>query len=186
MSSSSTAFFSFAIGKEGRREVERDYLRRARANLGGRQRVTETTHDIYIWAESFPSSESNSVYAECAPTVLYRTDLGAAVSVSPRSEFQWFNVFQPLRDILLSTWACEKALAFAFVSSLHFLMMYGSRRVFLLRSLRAAHVPNNSTPQAKFLDNDITRAVDIAWCPSHCNIQGNDRADELAIMRRHS
>ncbi|KIK04742.1 hypothetical protein K443DRAFT_4492 [Laccaria amethystina LaAM-08-1] len=33
---------------------------------------------------------------------------------------------------------------------------------------------------AKFLDDDITHAVEITWCPSHCDIQGNDRADELA------
>jgi hypothetical protein len=33
---------------------------------------------------------------------------------------------------------------------------------------------------AKFLDDDITRAVEVVWCPSHCNIRGNDRADELA------
>ena len=33
---------------------------------------------------------------------------------------------------------------------------------------------------ANFLDGDIIRTVEIAWCPSHCNIRGNDRADELA------
>ena len=31
-----------------------------------------------------------------------------------------------------------------------------------------------------FLNGDIIRTVEIAWCPSHCNIRGNDRADELA------
>lgn len=33
---------------------------------------------------------------------------------------------------------------------------------------------------ARFLDNDPTRTIEIAWCPSHCKIDGNDRADELA------
>jgi len=33
---------------------------------------------------------------------------------------------------------------------------------------------------AKFLDNDATRTIKISWCPSHCKIRGNDRADELA------
>jgi hypothetical protein len=32
----------------------------------------------------------------------------------------------------------------------------------------------------KFLDDDPTHSIEIAWCPSHCNIKGNDRADELA------
>ena len=32
----------------------------------------------------------------------------------------------------------------------------------------------------KFLDDDPTRSIEVAWCPSHCNIPGNDRADELA------
>jgi len=32
----------------------------------------------------------------------------------------------------------------------------------------------------KFLDKDITHSIEIAWCPSHCNIKGNGRADELA------
>jgi len=33
---------------------------------------------------------------------------------------------------------------------------------------------------SKFLDDDITHTIEIAWCPSHCKIKGNDRADELA------
>lgn len=33
---------------------------------------------------------------------------------------------------------------------------------------------------ARFLDNDPRHTIEIAWCPSHCNIKGNDRADELA------
>ena len=37
---------------------------------------------------------------------------------------------------------------------------------------------------ANFLDGDIIRTVEIAWCPSHCNIRGNDRADELAKEAR--
>ena len=32
----------------------------------------------------------------------------------------------------------------------------------------------------KFLNTDKTHAIEVAWCPSHCNIKGNDRADELA------
>lgn len=32
----------------------------------------------------------------------------------------------------------------------------------------------------KFLDGGHTHTIEIAWCPSHCNIKGNDRADELA------
>jgi len=32
---------------------------------------------------------------------------------------------------------------------------------------------------SKFLDNDITHTIKIAWCPSHCKIKGNDRADKL-------
>ena len=32
----------------------------------------------------------------------------------------------------------------------------------------------------KFLDDMATRTVEISWCPSHCKIKGNDRADELA------
>jgi hypothetical protein len=32
----------------------------------------------------------------------------------------------------------------------------------------------------KFLNDNSTRTVEINWCPSHCKIQGNDRADELA------
>lgn len=32
----------------------------------------------------------------------------------------------------------------------------------------------------KFLDNSPTHTVEIEWCPSHCNIKGNDRADEIA------
>jgi len=33
---------------------------------------------------------------------------------------------------------------------------------------------------AKFLNNNTTCTIEINWCPSHCKIQGNDRADELA------
>jgi len=33
---------------------------------------------------------------------------------------------------------------------------------------------------SKFLDNNPTHTIEVAWCPSHCNIKGNDRADELA------
>jgi len=33
---------------------------------------------------------------------------------------------------------------------------------------------------AKFLDDNNTHSIEVAWCPSHCNIPGNDRADELA------
>jgi len=33
---------------------------------------------------------------------------------------------------------------------------------------------------AQFLDDNTTRAIEINWCPSHCKIKGNDRADELA------
>lgn len=33
---------------------------------------------------------------------------------------------------------------------------------------------------AQFLDDDPTHTITIAWCPSHCKIAGNDRADELA------
>ena len=33
---------------------------------------------------------------------------------------------------------------------------------------------------AKFLDTDPTHTAEIEWCPSHCNIKGNDRADEIA------
>jgi len=33
---------------------------------------------------------------------------------------------------------------------------------------------------AKFLDNNATCMIEINWCPSHCKIQGNDRADKLA------
>jgi hypothetical protein len=33
---------------------------------------------------------------------------------------------------------------------------------------------------AKFLDEDPTHSVGVPWCPRHCNIEGNDRADELA------
>ena len=33
---------------------------------------------------------------------------------------------------------------------------------------------------AKFLNNNATRTIEITWCPSHCKIQGNNRADELA------
>jgi len=33
---------------------------------------------------------------------------------------------------------------------------------------------------AQFLDNNTTCAIEINWCPSHCKIKGNDRADELA------
>ena len=32
----------------------------------------------------------------------------------------------------------------------------------------------------KFLNNDPTHSIEVAWCPSHCNILGNDRPDELA------
>jgi hypothetical protein len=32
----------------------------------------------------------------------------------------------------------------------------------------------------KFLDDNATCTVEINWCPSHCKIQGNDRADKLA------
>jgi len=32
----------------------------------------------------------------------------------------------------------------------------------------------------KFLDDDNAHSIEVAWCPSHCNIPGNDRADELA------
>jgi len=32
----------------------------------------------------------------------------------------------------------------------------------------------------KFLDDNLTYTIEIAWCLSHCNIKGNDRADELA------
>lgn len=30
------------------------------------------------------------------------------------------------------------------------------------------------------LDDDTAHSIEVAWCPSHCNIPGNDRADELA------
>ena len=33
---------------------------------------------------------------------------------------------------------------------------------------------------SKFLDDDNTHSIEVAWCPSHCNILGNDRVDELA------
>ena len=32
----------------------------------------------------------------------------------------------------------------------------------------------------KFLNGNTTHSIKVAWCPSHCNIPGNDRADELA------
>ncbi|CAK5274979.1 unnamed protein product, partial [Mycena citricolor] len=31
-----------------------------------------------------------------------------------------------------------------------------------------------------FLEGDPQRTVEIAWSPGHCNIEGNERADELA------
>lgn len=31
-----------------------------------------------------------------------------------------------------------------------------------------------------FLDEDTERKIEIAWCPSHCGIGGNERADRLA------
>ena len=33
---------------------------------------------------------------------------------------------------------------------------------------------------AKFLDDNTNCTVEIVWCPSHCNIRGNNSADELA------
>ena len=33
---------------------------------------------------------------------------------------------------------------------------------------------------SKFLDNNPTHMIEVAWCPSHCNIKGNDRANKLA------
>ena len=32
----------------------------------------------------------------------------------------------------------------------------------------------------KFLNNDPTNLIEVAWCLIHCNILGNDRADKLA------
>jgi len=42
------------------------------------------------------------------------------------------------------------------------------------------YAPKFHGKMTKFLNADIAHSIEIAWCPSHCNIKGNDRADELA------
>jgi len=34
--------------------------------------------------------------------------------------------------------------------------------------------------KSKFPDNEPTKSIKIVWCPSHCNIKGNNKADKLA------
>ncbi len=57
-------------------------------------------------------------------------------------------------------------------------------------AVRAIFNPNNKAGQhysyhfhqklCKFLDSDLTNRLSISWCPSHTDIEGNEKADKLA------